>query len=160
MTTPPQQFSVIHGPRNGCLFILIVAPLFFGIGGPIIFISERLWGALAAFAAFFAVAILLQWFISRWLVAKTIITTDEMGITIEIVRGGLGIPKGSSFFAWDQLEGFKYSSGGKGSNSITLHWTDSSKITFQANEVYSLYEFLQQVCPEKELHYWFWPPKK
>jgi hypothetical protein len=159
MTSDSQQFKLIQAPRSGCGFFMLLAFLFLGIGGPFIFTAQVYGGTLAFFAAFFVVAFLLQWINTRWLQAKVMVTADSLGILIEVTRGGLGIPLGSNFYAWDQLKGFKYSKRGKGPYSLMLHWTDGSKISFEQEAMESFYQFLKEVCAEKEMDYLLWPPK-
>ena len=155
-----RQFNVLQSPRNGCLFALIVVPMYFGIGGPIIFISEFYLGMIGFFGAFLVVAFLLNWFISRYLQAKTTVTTGSDGLTIEVIRKGLGVPTGTRFFRWEQLRGFNYSTARRKPFALTLHWVGGGKTTFQQGETKSLHQFLQKTCPQKEMNYWLWPPKE
>jgi len=151
MTSEIRQFSVIQGPQSVCLPLCITGSLFFGVGGPILFAAQYLWGTLAFFGAFFVVAYLLNWFISRWLNAKTTVTSDDLGLTIEVTRSGLNIPVGISFFAWDQMEGFKYWIGNKGPNTLKIQWSDGGKISFQEGDLDMLYENLKRIYPEREI---------
>lgn len=156
----PSQFNVMQSPRNGCLFALIIVPMYFGIGGPIIFISEIYLGIVGFFGAFLVVAYLLKLFISRHLQAQTIVTTGSDGLTIEVTRKGLRIPTGSSFFRWEQLRGFNYQTSRRKPFLLVLHWVGGGKIVFQDEETALLYQFLKQTYPQKEMDYWLWPPSE
>lgn len=151
------QFRVRQSPSGSCKFFGVLLLLYFFIGGPMIFGAMLLWGSIGAFAAFVLVAILLTWLVDRKVVAKAIVTADALGITIEVVRKGMGIPLGSSFSTWEQLRGFQYSTLGRGPNQLTLLWVNGHKISFQEQETNDFYNYLVQTFPEKEKAYW-WPP--
>ena len=151
MTFETRQFSVIQGPQSGCLYLSIIGFLFFGVGGPILFVAQYLSGPLAFFGAFFVFAFLLNWFISRWLNAQIMVTSDDLGLTFEVTRSGLNIQPGTSFFAWDQMEGFKYRVENKGPNTLIIQWADGSKISFQEGDLDLLYQNLKDLYPEREI---------
>lgn len=52
---------------------------------------------------------------------KQAITTDDSGITIEVVRKGLGTPLGSKFYPWEQMEGFRYAKVARSPNTLTFY---------------------------------------
>lgn len=152
------QFEVKQSPPGTCLFFGVVVPLLFLVGGPIFFAASLYWGGIGFFSSFFLFVILINWLIDSKLRAKSLVVVDSLGIRIEVIRKGMGIPIGTSFSTWEQLRGFQYSTIGRGPNQLTLLWENGHKISFQQHDAEALYQYLVQTFPEKEKAFW-WPRK-
>ncbi|HAD11140.1 MAG TPA: hypothetical protein DCF33_01755 [Saprospirales bacterium] len=147
-------FKAIQSPNQSCLMVVIIMALYFGIGGPIILTAAHFLGIIGLLVAFMMVAFVLSRIMMLYINAESSINTNDSGITIEVVRKGLGTPIGSTFYSWDQLEGFRYARVARSPNTLTLYWSDGNKQIFQAFDTEFLYQHLCRWYPEKERDFW------
>lgn len=154
MSKQAGPFKVIQSPNQSCLVVIIIFSLYFGIGGPIILAAAHFFGIIGLLVAFFMVAFALSRIMMLYINAQSSITTDDSGITMEVVRKGLGTPLGSQFHPWEQLEGFRYARVARSPNTLTFYWSTGEKQIVQAFDTEFLYQHLCRWFPEKERDFW------
>lgn len=147
-------FKAIQSPQQSCLVVIIIMGLYFGIGAPIILTSGYFLGIIGLLVAFLLVAFALSRIMMLYINAESTISTNDTGITIQVVRKGLGAPIGSNFYPWDQLVGFRYVRVGRSPNTLTMYWSTGDKQVFQAFDTEFLYQHLCRWHPEKERDFW------
>lgn len=150
-------FKVIQNPNQSCLVVIIIMGLYFGIGGPIILTVGYFLGIIGLLVTFLIVGYALSRFMMLYINAESSITADDSGLTIEVVRKGLGTPVGVTSYSWDQLEGFRYARVGRSPNTLTFYWASGEKQVFQAFDTEFLYQHLVRWFPEKERDFWGGP---
>lgn len=143
---------------------LIVLIWGLGLMLPVIAYSINYWGELVTFCIFLFLGISFGLIFEYWFHAKTLVTTQVDGLTIEVIRSGLGMSRHSEYHSWEQLKGFKYAlfpRRGYGINTIfeshhclILQWVDGTKIRLLHGEVEAFYAHLMQICPEKKMAHW------